>query len=105
MPRRNTIAKAHRRKDAENFLFGDQSMAGEADENVFEGWFADGKGEDLIGEGFDQDGDEFGGVLFFEAQGGIDYLRFDLEFFAKLTREAIGIGRREGDDVAADLLF
>src|SRR5437763_11386906 len=88
-----------------NDSISSEPMAGEADENVFEGGLADGEGEDLVGKRFDKDGDEFGCVLFFKAQGGIDYLRFDLEFFAELSRKAIGIGGGEGDDITANLLF
>src|SRR5689334_21116454 len=82
-PRRHRDAKTQ-----SFFSIAAQAMAGKADEDVFEGGLADGESGNLLGEGLDEDGDEFGCVLFFEADGGIELLRVDLEFVANRRRKA-----------------
>jgi hypothetical protein len=85
------------------FVF--KSAAGGADEDVFEGGFAEGDGADKAGEGFDELGDELVPAIALDAERVVDGDGFDLEFIADGALEGGGVGGGEGDDVSTDLFF
>ena len=87
------------------FAFGPEAVAGAADEDIFERWFADRDRLNFSRKCLDYVGNNAVSILLFETDLFGEHLSVDVETVTDALGERCGVTGFEDDDVSADFSF